>query len=392
METTQISSQKPVTSPEMISITLRPDGVAVLTYDVPGEAVNTLRVGTAEALEKALAAVEADPAVAAVVIASGKKDSFIVGADIAMLRACRTAADAEALCREAQAGFERLARSRKPVVAAIHGPCLGGGFELALACQGRVASSDGKTAVGLPEVQLGLLPGADGLQRVADLTSIADALDLGLTGKNLRAERARKMGLVDEVVPAAILLDAAAELALALAQGKGPKKKAPPPGPSGCRSSSPSKTTLWAARCSSDRGEGPSSCARRPRGKYPAPETASLEVIKEAHASGLHGRPREVEAQAFGELVVSECLGAAGRDLLRHHRAQEGQRHDDVTRREAAPGDRSVGMLGGGLHGRRHRLRQLERCRASPCASRTRTPPAGQGARPDVRRDSTTSA
>lgn len=302
METTQISNEKPVTSPEMISITLRPDGVAVLTYDVPGEAVNTLRVGTAGALEKALAAVEADPAVAAVVIASGKKDSFIVGADIAMLRACRTAADAEALCREAQAGFERLARSRKPVVAAIHGPCLGGGFELALACQGRVASSDGKTAVGLPEVQLGLLPGADGLQRVADLTSIADALDLGLTGKNLRAERARKMGLVDEVVPAAILLDAAAELALALAQGKGPKKKAP--------AGSKRLQILALERNPLGRAvlfrEARSKARAKTQGHYPAVDRI-LDVL-EAHASGGMTASREVEARAFGELVVSEIL------------------------------------------------------------------------------------
>jgi 3-hydroxyacyl-CoA dehydrogenase/enoyl-CoA hydratase/3-hydroxybutyryl-CoA epimerase len=298
METTETT--KASETPEMITTRLRPDGVAVLTYDVPGEAVNTLRRGTAEALAKALAAVEADPAVAAVVIASGKKDSFLVGADITMLRACKTAADAEALCREAQAGFERLASFPKPVVAAIHGPCLGGGFELALACRGRVASDDGKTAVGLPEVQLGLLPGADGLQRVADLTSIADALDLGLTGRNLKAQRARKMGLIDEVVPAAILLDAAAELALALARGKRPRR----PEPAGVKR----LQTLALERNPLGRlvlfREARAKARAKTQGHYPAVDRI-LDVL-EAHASGGMAASREVEARAFGELVVSE--------------------------------------------------------------------------------------
>ncbi|RYE90527.1 MAG: hypothetical protein EOO75_10050, partial [Myxococcales bacterium] len=167
----------------LITLTVRPDGVAVLTYDVPGESVNTLRATTGAALEAALTEVERRADIKAAVLVSGKRDSFIVGADIAMLRACTTASEAEALCRGAQAGFMRLAGQKKPVVAAIHGSCLGGGFELALACHGRVASDDGKTAVGLPEVQLGLLPGADGLQRVAALAGFTTALDLGLTGR-----------------------------------------------------------------------------------------------------------------------------------------------------------------------------------------------------------------
>ncbi|MCS6899764.1 MAG: fatty acid oxidation complex subunit alpha FadJ [Myxococcales bacterium] len=284
----------------MITTQLRSDGVAVLTYDVPGEPVNTLRRDTAEALSKALAAIEADPAVAAIVITSGKRDSFLVGADIAVLRDCKTAADAEALSREAQANFQRLASFPKPVVAAIHGPCLGGGFELALACQGRVASEDAKTVVGLPEVQLGLLPGADGLQRVADLTSIADALDLGLTGRNLKARRAWEMGLIDEVVPTSILLEAAAELALTLARGQFPRR--------------PKVTSAKRLRVLAlERNplgrlvlfrEARAKAQAKTRGHYPAVDRI-LDVL-EAHASGGMVASREVEARAFGELVVSE--------------------------------------------------------------------------------------
>lgn len=315
----------------------------MLTYEVQGETVNTLRSDTAEALEKALSSVESDPAVAAVVIVSGKKDSFIVGADISMLRACVTAADAEALCRKAQAGFERLARFSKPVVAAIHGPCLGGGFELALACRARIASDDSKTAVGLPEVQLGLLPGADGLQRVADLTSIADALDLGLTGKNLKAARARKMGLVDEVVPVSILQEAAVELASSLAQGKGLFR----PKPQG------SKRIQTLALEKNPLGrrvlfrEARAKALSKTQGHYPAVERI-LDVL-EAHAAGGMTASREVEARAFGELVVSET-SARLVELFFATTALKKDSGVDDTAVEARKVER-IAMLGAGFMG-----------------------------------------
>src|SRR5258708_24854598 len=134
-----------------------------------------------------------------------------------MLQQCRAAADGEALSRGAQAAFKRLAASKKPFVAAVHGPALGGGFELALACHARIASDDRKTAFGFPEVQLGLLPGANGLQRLATIVGLQVALDHGLTGKNLRPQKAKKLGVVDEVVPKPILMQVAVEKATELA-------------------------------------------------------------------------------------------------------------------------------------------------------------------------------
>ena len=107
-----------------------------------------------------------------------------------------------------------------PVVAAIHGTCLGGGTEAVLACRYRVATDDPKTALGLPEVMLGLVPGAGGTQRLPRLVGLATALDLILTGRTLKAARALKAGLVDEVVPAPILLAVAKQAALALAEGR----------------------------------------------------------------------------------------------------------------------------------------------------------------------------
>jgi 3-hydroxyacyl-CoA dehydrogenase/enoyl-CoA hydratase/3-hydroxybutyryl-CoA epimerase len=123
--------------------------------------------------------------------------------------------------REGQQGFERLASFPKPVVAAIHGACLGGGLEWALACHGRVASDAPRTQLGVPEVQLGLLPGAGGTQRLPRLIGVQAALDLILSGNPVRASKGRKLGLVDEVVPRSILIDVAVEQAQVLAAAGG---------------------------------------------------------------------------------------------------------------------------------------------------------------------------
>lgn len=195
------------------------DGVLLLTLDVPGEKVNTLSKGMLAGFLELLGDVERDPAVRAVVLCSGKPDSFVAGAEIEEFRRLRSAEEASALSRAAQAAFDRLAGLRVPVVAAIHGACLGGGTELALACRYRVASLDVRTVIGLPEVKLGLLPGAGGTQRLPRLIGLAGALDLILSGRSLKAERALRMGVVDEACPAPALLEAARRAALALAAG-----------------------------------------------------------------------------------------------------------------------------------------------------------------------------
>ncbi len=161
-----------------------PDGVALVLYDVPGEPVNTLRDGFQGEFEATFGRLAEDSAVKAIVLASAKPDSFVVGADIEMLSRLKSAAEASALARGGQQAMQRLedAGKRKPVVAAIHGAALGGGLELALACTYRIASDDRRTQLGQPEVQLGLIPGAGGTQRLPQLIGIAQAMDLILTG------------------------------------------------------------------------------------------------------------------------------------------------------------------------------------------------------------------
>ncbi len=320
-------------------------GVATLLLDVPGESVNTLSAEVGDELDALLGRLERDAAVKALVIASGKRDGFVAGAKIEMIRAVGSAAAAEALSRKAQAGFDRLAAFPKPVVAAIHGACLGGGLELALACHYRVAASDPKTSLGLPEVQLGLLPGAGGTQRLPRLIGIAAALDLILAGKSVKARKALKLGLVDEAVPPPLLRQVAADRAAKLASGALRRGE-------GHQAGGVERVQQLLLE---ENGAGRAvlfSMARKKllektRGQYPAPERA-LEAIRHGYEQGMPAG-LALEARAFGELAVSDV----SRRLVEIFFATTALKKDtgvDDPAVKARPVER-VGVLGGGLMG-----------------------------------------
>ncbi|HVO10720.1 MAG TPA: fatty acid oxidation complex subunit alpha FadJ [Vicinamibacteria bacterium] len=309
------------------------DGVLVLTIDVPGEKVNTLGRGMIASFEQLLAAIEDDAGVGAVVVRSGKPDNFIAGADIKDFSRIRSAEEGEALSRAGHAVFDRIERSRLPFVAAIHGGCLGGGTELALACRYRVASDDPKTALGLPEVMLGLLPGAGGSQRLPRLVGLATALDLILTGRSLKARRALEAGLVDEVCPAAILVDVARRAALALAEGR----------------LRPKRTGItWRERLLRPVifSRARSSVLKKTGGHYPAPLEA-IEVVRRGSATTLAEGLR-LEAAAFGRLSATEVSGNlvavffATQEIKKDAGFPEGTRGREVAK---------LGVLGAGLMG-----------------------------------------
>ena len=164
-------------------------GIAVVTFDLPGESVNKLSGAVKVEFEALLIRLRDDTAIRAAVLISGKPDSFIAGADIDEFSALTTETAAERLSFEGQEMVSRVETLAKPVVAAIHGACLGGGLELALACHYRVATDHPKTQLGLPEVQLGLIPGAGGCQRLPRLIGARAALDMILTGGASAASR-----------------------------------------------------------------------------------------------------------------------------------------------------------------------------------------------------------
>jgi 3-hydroxyacyl-CoA dehydrogenase/enoyl-CoA hydratase/3-hydroxybutyryl-CoA epimerase len=203
-----------------LQLTVRPDGVAVITFDTPASPVNILSRDLFDEFAGVLDRVEGDPRVVACVFASGKRDSFVAGADIKEFLRIRLPVEGERFSRTGHGMLDRIARGPKPFVAAIHGAAFGGGLEVALACHARVATDDPKTVLGLPEVTLGLLPGGGGTQRLPRLVGIREALPMLLAGKRVRARKALRLGLVDAVVPPYDVVERAAEAALRLSRGQ----------------------------------------------------------------------------------------------------------------------------------------------------------------------------
>lgn len=189
------------------------EGLATLTLDKPGGSANVLSREVLVELDGLLAQLAAQPP-KALVVRSGKPSGFIAGADINEFVALRSLEEAYQLIRGGQQVLDRLAALPCPTVAAINGFALGGGLELALACRYRVAANDAKVSLGLPEVQLGIHPGFGGTVRTVRLIGARAALELMLTGKPLRADKALRAGLVDRLVPRAELDAAARALAL----------------------------------------------------------------------------------------------------------------------------------------------------------------------------------
>lgn len=274
-------------------LTRRDDGIAILSMDVPGETMNTLKAQFGPEISTLLTQIKADPLIRGLVLISGKADSFVAGADISMLDACNTAEDAKALSQQGHVVFNELASLNIPVIAAIHGACLGGGLELALACHQRVCSDDGKTVLGVPEVQLGLLPGGGGTQRLPRLVGITTALDMMLTGKQIRPKQALKMGLVNDVVPQSILLPTAIEMALAGKRAGHSVKK--------------SLLNQLLEGTSLGRNlifnQALKQVAQKTQGNYPAPAKI-IDCVRQGFAKGIQ-KGLEVEASHFAQLVVS---------------------------------------------------------------------------------------
>jgi enoyl-CoA hydratase len=190
--------------------------VAVVTIDNPP--VNALKAQLLEELEAEYDRLDRDDAVRAIVIVGAGEKAFVAGADISEFPALRDAAAGAAggSARGLQKLGTRLDAGRTPTIAAIHGYCLGGGLELAMACDLRVAAEDAQ--LGQPEIKLGLIPGGGGTQRLPRLVGHGRALYLNLTGDPIPATRAYEWGLVEQVVPREQLREAALELARTLAE------------------------------------------------------------------------------------------------------------------------------------------------------------------------------
>lgn len=184
-------------------LSLEDGGLAHLVFDAPDRSANILTSGTMERLAEILRGLREACAGGEVrgVLVSSRKPTFIVGADIGELAAVRGGDAAEAVARVGHDIFLELEELPVPTVAAIHGACMGGGTELALACDYRVASDHPKTRIGLPEVRLGILPAWGGTTRLPRLVGLRSALEPLLSAKPLSGSEARRIGLVDDLLP-----------------------------------------------------------------------------------------------------------------------------------------------------------------------------------------------
>ena len=270
------------------------DGIAWLAIDKPGSSANTLSEDMLTEFDDVLAKLEAAPP-KGLVLRSAKPAGFIAGADIGEFRAMTDAAAVEARLASALAVIDRLDRLALPTVAVIHGYCLGGGLEVALACDYRIAVEDAR--LGFPEVMLGLHPGLGGTVRLTRLINPIEAMTAMLTGRNLRASRARSLGVVDAVVPER-------HVAAAAAAAVGGKLKSRRGGVLVSLVNTAPGRKLAARRMRTETAK------RAPTDHYPAPH--ALIDVWENHGGNSHDL-QKAETASFARLVTTDT----SRNLVR---------------------------------------------------------------------------
>ena len=318
----------------MIRIEKRTDGVAVVWLDHTEKPVNTLTPSAVAEFNELVLPLMNDDGVRALVVASAKQDTFIAGADLDVIEGLDAEQISE-MSRDGNALLEKIFTGPKPVVAAVHGAAIGGGLEVALGCHYILASDDPATVMSQAEVMLGLLPAGGGTQRFIERTGLAAGLPMLLTGKRVRAKKAKRMGLVDALTTPGGIVETAAKAALALADGtlKRPQRK---------------KTMLdrlssfppVRAKILKEAGK---QVARRTRGLYPAPP-AILDCVSTGLKKGrLAGLDRE--SHYFGILAT----GMESRNLVRlFHAMNNAKKPGDGP--EPKPVDR-LAVLGAGFMG-----------------------------------------
>ncbi len=321
--------------------------IAVLTFNNESGEMNVLSEVVLREFSTHLAEIKDNSSCKGLVIISGKKD-FIVGADIKEIEKLKSEQETKEACLLIQEMFTDVSKLKIPTVAAINGNCLGGGLELALACTWRIGTNNKNTVLALPEIQLGLLPGAGGTQRLPRLIGIQSAFDMILTGKRVRADKALKLGLLDAKVPEKELLEYALQFASKkknITDNQSYKKKTQPM----------EEISHWAL-------EG-NFLGRRliekkvkemvdktTKGFYPAPYKAIKAVLRGMEMSLEEGL--KLEAQLFAELSTTK----ESKSLIHlFHSVTEAKKHDYKDEAKKVLGDnlvpQDIGILGAGFMG-----------------------------------------
>jgi 3-hydroxyacyl-CoA dehydrogenase / enoyl-CoA hydratase / 3-hydroxybutyryl-CoA epimerase len=303
--------------------------LAIVWFDLPGEKVNKFSSSVMLEFDVLLDELAASTEIRKVIFASRKPGIYIAGADVSEFTKARSAEEAKEYVRLGQNAFQKLARLPQATVAAIDGACLGGGCEMAISCDWRVITDSPRAQIGLPEVKLGIFPAWGGTTKLPRLIGLPAALDIVLNGRALDGRRAKKIGLVDEVVEPGILLDVAKRLA---ERGKRKEK---------------GRTKFYIEGNPLARrlifGKARKAVMKQTRGHYPAPLKA-IEVMQYAMSAGVErGLVREAEA------VAPLVMDPVAQNLVRLFFLMEESKKDNLPAKPA--GVSRVGVLGAGVMG-----------------------------------------
>ncbi len=340
-----------------LTLERRDDSVVVMSFFIPDHAQNVLTAEALQELSHALDRLEVGPPPAAVVIRSTREGSFFAGADVARLERLydTSTEEIERICAVGRAIFARLSSQPWPSVAVIDGICLGGGLELALACDLRVATDASHTAMGFPEVKLGLLPGWGGTVRLARLIGPGPAVELVAAGETVDGSTATRLGLVDACVPAEQAMTSACQLAEIMAARQAHLER---------RRVLAGPVTLDAKERDFLEAMSAAVILGRSGGHYPAP-LAILETILTGAGTTADEAAR-IEAASFATLAKSDV----SRQLIRVFRLGERNRRDKGL---------DHGSTGAGPSGGAAASTQADRATPSDHAVRSRPAVIGAG-------------
>ena len=326
-----------------LNIDIDSQGIALLSIDLPDRSMNVITPELTSELDAAIDRIAGDDGIKGAIITSAKQGSFVAGADLKGMLASFDrgidAVEAAGNSEELSVLFRRMETCGKPFVAAINGLALGGGLEICLACHYRVLSDDPRAVVGLPEVNVGLLPGAGGTQRLPRLVGIPASLPLLLQGKQVKPAEALKMGIVHETAPAAELVDRARAWLNGEPSAEQPWDRKGFKIPGGAGPMAPHASESFVA--------GNALTASATQGNYPAPQ-AIMSCVYEGTQVPIDVGLR-IESKYFGKLLS----GTVARNLIRTMFVNKGAADKLMGRPKDVPKSqvRKLGVLGAGMMG-----------------------------------------
>jgi 3-hydroxyacyl-CoA dehydrogenase / enoyl-CoA hydratase / 3-hydroxybutyryl-CoA epimerase len=327
-----------------LTLTIEKNGVANLIFDLPNEKINKLSAPVLAELEKALNVIDGNKAIRVLLITSEKKDIFIAGADINEIRDICNTKDAFEKVSRGQNILTKIAELKIPTIAVINGACLGGGLELALACKYRIAIASAKTSLGLPEVNLGIIPGFGGTQRLPKLVGLQESLKIILSGKAVDTKKAFKIGLVDDIIREEFLEEKLGHFVTEILKN--------------------AEQNIYLQKRNADKKRrfifesllggkfiifhlASKDLYEKTQGQYPAPFYA-LEVIKKTYGRTYGARGFKTELEAFCELVVGEI----SKNLIQIFFTNEALKKDSgVSAEVEAIEVKNAALLGAGVMG-----------------------------------------